>query len=134
MKKISISLKTNGTPYPDYIIETNTDITDKVLITMLKNAVHSIEEKINLSKGINKNRYTIYPEINNIIEENRTIYTDKPYWIVSGAIGIGKTVYIEAMRLKMPNMQFLEVQRLEIIPNRIKVGAKKIITLREVYM
>lgn len=82
---------------------------------------------------IKDGKYTLYPDVSGICIENRNIDTTKPYWIVAGAIGTGKSVYIEAMRLKKPHMQFLETQRLEILPREIKKNAAKIILIREVY-
>lgn len=56
----------------------------------------------------------------------------RPYWIVIGKRGIGKSLYIEAMRKVMPDTKFLEVQRLCELDNTVKRRADKIIEIREV--
>ena len=65
-------------------------------------------------------------------ENHRIIDLLKPYIIVVGKIGIGKTIYIKNMAKLTKGITYIEVQYLPSIPMLYRVNAHKIIEIREV--
>lgn len=57
----------------------------------------------------------------------------KPYTIVEGRIGIGKTIFIESMREYDSKMQFVETQNVLYLPINVRLNASKIIRIEMVY-
>lgn len=64
------------------------------------------------------------------MSDNNLIDFAKPYMIVTGNVGAGKTTYIKAMAVHMPDMQFYEYCGAILnIPTHIAKGATKIISI-----
>ena len=57
----------------------------------------------------------------------------KPFTIVIGKRGIGKTVFIESMQKFNPAMQYVEEQQLYVIRKDILKLATKVIEIKEVH-
>lgn len=57
----------------------------------------------------------------------------KPYIIVEGIMGIGKTIFIEAMREYDSKMQYVETQNVLYLPVNVRLNASKIIRIEMVY-
>lgn len=66
------------------------------------------------------------------MNELELIQSGKPYWIVYGERGIGKTLFIKALKEVNPDIIYVEVQRLFEVDIRFCKKASKIIHLMEV--
>lgn len=62
-----------------------------------------------------------------------TINLTKPFTIIIGKRGIGKTVFIESMQKFNPDMQYVEAQQLCLINKNILKMASKVIEIKEVH-
>lgn len=62
----------------------------------------------------------------------QTIDMNKPYTIVFGDKGVGKTTYIEGVKLYDQKMQFVEIQDLNQLPSSIREYAENIICIMRV--
>ena len=73
--------------------------------------------------------YTVgfYSEVD---RKNYQIDITKPYTIVSGNIGSGKSTYIEAMKKYNPKMQYLEVGDVMTVDMYVRTRADFIIDIR----
>lgn len=66
------------------------------------------------------------------MNELELMQSGKPYWIVYGKRGIGKTLFIKALKEVNPDIIYVEVQCLFEVDIRFCKKASKIIHLMEV--
>jgi len=67
--------------------------------------------------------------VNEVDRQNYKIDLNKPYTIVCGCIGVGKSSYIKIMKQYNPDMQYLEVGRLETVMMYVRKMASNIIEI-----
>jgi recombinational DNA repair ATPase RecF len=83
-----------------------------------------------ISKDIAKSLENHFDE-SGLNYKNELIQLEKPYTIVTGHRGIGKTSYIKALAVYNKSMQYLEVQRHRLLTRVARDNAVAIIEIRD---
>ncbi len=76
----------------------------------------------------------IYIDKDHKVKVCKPFNINKPFIIVVGEKGIGKTTYIEAMKKHSSYMQYVEVQNLYDVDRRTLLRANHIIEIREIFV
>lgn len=65
--------------------------------------------------------------------QNFIVDTRRPYIIICGAIGVGKSAYIKAMKVHNPDMQYLKIGNIDTVYKYVINKAIKIIEIKELF-